>query len=242
MSMRGAWRVVAVASLSAVAVVLSGCGLLQPRDGEESLEAQEQLIIGVDDGRERSTTSTSSSTTSTLPTAPETDPQVRTPDSEEIEVPTPLPDQLVVDPSKFVADDPSLFPAIPEPLDLPRSAVFPNAPEFCATGVRVTEMGDQVWDLPAGTSVERTRYELRSLLNEVGRAVALAPVEVSLFADQVRWAVIRESDGFNSIDTPEDFQVLVERLVARHPTFEPALEGMSRFCDESAVFTLNLRR
>lgn len=242
--MRRAWIVAGVAVLSSF--LASSCGLLQPRDGEESLEAQEQLIIG-GPGKESesTTTSTSSSTTSTIPLAPEVDsagsPTGRSSaspvdgdDPADGGTPVSVPgveDQPVVDPALFAAADPRLFPPLSEPvLESSPGVPYPNAPEFCAAGVSVAQMGGKLLELPASTPVERVRNEVRLLLHQVGRAVSLAPPEISGAADQVRWMVIREADNLNSVRSQADYRAEVVRILGRHTAVEGALNTMVAYC------------
>jgi hypothetical protein len=104
----------------------------------------------------------------------------------------------------------------------------------------MVEMGEQLLRLPPATPEEQVAFELRRFFYQLGRTVSLAPSQVSLPADQVRWIIISETDRFNSIRTALDYRTILGKVLDSNPGLEPAVNQMARFCGDEKHISVSI--
>lgn len=220
--------------LIGLAALLGGCALIQRDENSESVSVRGRLMESAalergEGSTPKSTARTSTTTTTTTVAIP--GPAVPL-DPAAIANP-------IVDPQEFAAANPVDFQDPFEP-DLMLPSNFPNAPEFCQSGVRVAELGDELLELPPAMDQAQVVSQVRTFVNMVGRAVSLAPPEVAGPANQVRWIVVGEADILNSIKTANGYRSVISRVVTTNPRLEAAINDMVRFCGSDKKISLSL--
>lgn len=126
--------------------------------------------------------------------------------------------------------NPADYPPLFEPV-LVKPLVFPRSSEFCASGLRMAQMAEQLMVSQQQDPIAVVG-QLRAFFYQFGRTMALAPTELDAVSAVVKRAVLEGADRLNAVRTVEAFRVAIRELVAANPGLESAVNEMTTWCGE----------
>lgn len=136
--------------------------------------------------------------------------------------------------------DPADFPPLFEP-PLLVPATYPRTPEFCAAGVRMNEMANNLFEAPADTDPAEVNAMLRAYFYQFARVVALAPPETAAPAAIAKRVVFGDADRLNSVRTLPEFREMSAAIVSENPDLQGAINEMIAWCGAPGPISITPR-